>query len=59
MAYVPQDSLFGPDETVGSVLRAAMGGLPLLDEEKAARTQMMLGRAGFDTLSKPASALSG
>ena len=23
MAYVPQDSLFGPEETVGSVLRAA------------------------------------
>jgi ABC transport system ATP-binding/permease protein len=59
MAYVPQDSLFGPEETVGSVLRAAMEGLPLLDEEKAARTQMMLGRAGFDTLSTPASALSG
>jgi ABC transport system ATP-binding/permease protein len=59
MAYVPQDSLFGPEETVGSVLRAAMEGLPLLGEEKAARTQMMLGRAGFDTLSTPASALSG
>ena len=59
MAYVPQDSLFGPEETVGSVLRAAMEGLSLLDEEKTARTQMMLGRAGFDTLSTPASALSG
>jgi ATP-binding cassette subfamily F protein uup len=59
MAYVPQDSLFGPEETVGSVLRAAMEGLPLLEEEKAARTQMMLGRVGFDTLSTPASALSG
>ena len=59
MAYVPQDSLFGPEETVGSVLQAAMKGLPLLDEEKAARTQMMLGRAGFESLSTPASALSG
>ncbi|HLK48691.1 MAG TPA: ABC-F family ATP-binding cassette domain-containing protein [Bryobacteraceae bacterium] len=59
MAYVPQDSLFGPEETVGSVLRAAMEGLPLLDEEKAARTQMMLGRAGFESLSTEASALSG
>jgi ABC transport system ATP-binding/permease protein len=59
MAYVPQDSLFGPEETVGSVLRAAMEGLPLLDEEKAARTQMILGRAGFDSLSTAASALSG
>src|SRR5215469_218407 len=59
MAYVPQDSLFGPEETVGSVLRAAIEGLPLLEEEKAARTQMILGRVGFDTLSTPASALSG
>jgi ATP-binding cassette subfamily F protein uup len=59
MAYVPQDSLFGPEETVGSVLQAAMEGLPLVDEEKAARTQMMLGRAGFESLSTPASALSG
>ena len=59
LAYVPQDSLFGPEETVGSVLQAAMKGLPLLDEEKIARTQMMLGRAGFESLSTPASALSG
>src|SRR5215469_5390770 len=59
MAYVPQDSLFGPEDTVGSVLQAAMKDLPLLDEEKAARTQMMFGRAGFDTLSTRASALSG
>jgi ABC transport system ATP-binding/permease protein len=59
VAYVPQDSFFEPEETVGSVLRAAMEGLPLLDEEKAACTQMMLGRAGFDTFSTPASALSG
>jgi ATP-binding cassette subfamily F protein uup len=59
MAYVPQDSLFGPEETVGSVLQAAIEGLPLLDEEKVARIQMMLGRAGFESLSTPASALSG
>jgi ABC transport system ATP-binding/permease protein len=59
MAYVPQDSLFGQEETVGSVLQAVMEGLPLLDEEKAARIQMMLGRAGFESLSTPASALSG
>ncbi len=59
MAYVPQDSFFGSEETVGSVLRAAMEGLPLLEEEKAARIQMMLGRTGFDTLSTSASALSG
>jgi ABC transport system ATP-binding/permease protein len=59
MAYVPQDSLFGPEDTVGSVLRAAVDGLPLAEEEKTARIQMMLGRAGFDALSTPASALSG
>ncbi len=59
MAYVPQDSLFGPEDTVGSVLRAAVDGLPLAEEEKSARIQMMLGRAGFDALSTPASALSG
>lgn len=27
LAYVPQDSLFGRDDTVGSVLRAALEGL--------------------------------
>jgi ATP-binding cassette subfamily F protein uup len=59
IAYVPQDSLFGMEETVGTVFRAAMEGLPLEDEEKAARTQLMLGRAGFEALSTPASALSG
>ena len=59
IAYVPQDSLFGPEETVGSVLQAAVEGLPLLDEEKTARIQFMLGRAGFESLSTPASALSG
>ena len=59
MAYVPQDSLFGPQDTVGSVLKAAMGGLHLTEEEKTARLQMMLGRAGFETASTPAAALSG
>jgi ABC transport system ATP-binding/permease protein len=59
IAYVPQDSLFGADETVGSVLRGAVDGLTLTGEEKAAQVQMMLGRAGFESLSTPASALSG
>src|SRR5271157_3090281 len=44
LAYVPQNSLFGPEDTVGGVLRAAMEGLPLAEEEKAARLEMMLGR---------------
>ncbi len=59
LAYVPQDSLFGPDDTVGSVLRAAVETLPLEDEEKTARVEMMLGRAGFDSSAKSAAALSG
>src|SRR6202158_4330019 len=37
LAYVPQDSLFGPDDTVGSVLRAALNELPLEDEDKRVR----------------------
>src|SRR5579859_5547762 len=49
LAYVPQDSLFGPDDTVGSVLTAALAALPLEDQEKTARREMILGRAGFET----------
>src|SRR5271165_4503180 len=41
LAYVPQDSLFGPDDTAASVLTAALQGLPLEEEEKTARTQAM------------------
>lgn len=59
LAYVPQDSRFGPDDTVGSVLKAALAGLPLEEREKTARQEMILGRAGFDTPVTPAAALSG
>jgi ABC transport system ATP-binding/permease protein len=59
LAYVPQDSLFGPDDTVGSVLTAALAGLPLEDREKTARKEMILGRAGFEATATPAAALSG
>src|SRR5229473_654696 len=59
LAYVPQDSVFGPDDTVGSVLTTALAGLPLEEQEKTARKEMMLGRAGFDTIVTPAAALSG
>jgi ABC transport system ATP-binding/permease protein len=59
IAYVPQDSIFASADTVGSVLRAALDGLPLGEDEKVARIQMMLGRAGFEDLCTPASALSG
>src|SRR5271155_429398 len=33
LAYVPQDSLFGPDDTVSSVLSAALSSAPLEDDE--------------------------
>src|SRR5713101_5542336 len=59
LAYVPQDSLFAPNYTAGSVLRAALEGLPLEEEEKRVRTEVMLGRAGFENSAMPATALSG
>ena len=59
LAYVPQDSLFGPDDTVGSVLTGALAGLPLEEREKTARKEMMLGRAGFENAATPAASLSG
>jgi ATP-binding cassette subfamily F protein uup len=59
LAYVPQDSLFGPDDTVGSILRAAVEHLHLEEEEKRVRTSVMLDRAGFETTDTPAAALSG
>ncbi len=59
LAYVPQDSVFGPDDTVASVLTAALGGLALEDEEKNTRVQAMLSRARFETPHAPASSLSG
>src|SRR5271169_6604511 len=49
LAYVPQDSLFGPNDTVGSVLTAALNDLPLEEEEKTPRMEVMLSRAGFET----------
>src|SRR6202790_146857 len=59
LAYVPQDSLFGPDDTVASVLRAAVEGLALEDEEKRISAAVMLDRAGFEDSAIPAAALSG
>src|ERR1700739_4532734 len=35
LAYVPQDSVFALDDTVGSVLTAALDGLQLEEQEKA------------------------
>ena len=59
LAYVPQDSVFAPGDTVASVLTAALAGLPLDDEEKSARIELMLGRAEFTDRSMLAAALSG
>src|SRR5215472_9898288 len=59
LAYVPQDSLFGPDDTVGSILRTAVQDLPLEEDEKRVRVDVMLDRAGFEISSTPAAALSG
>jgi len=59
LAYVPQDSLFAPDDTVGSVLSAALAALPLEAQEKTARQETMLGRAGFANAATTAAALSG
>ena len=59
LAYVPQDSLFAPSDTVVSVLTAALVGLPLDAEEKLGRIELMLGRAEFTDRTTPAAALSG
>jgi ATP-binding cassette subfamily F protein uup len=64
LAYVPQDSLFEPHETVRSVLTAALGGLSHDglshdDDQKHTDLEIMLGRAGFEDADMPAVALSG
>ncbi len=59
LAYVPQDSVFAPADTVLSVLTAALADLHLDDDEKSARIELMLGRAEFADRTTLASALSG
>ncbi len=59
LAYVPQDSQFAVEDTVGSVLSASLAELPIEDEEKRARVKAMLGRAGFENASARAVDLSG
>jgi ATP-binding cassette subfamily F protein uup len=59
VAYVPQDSLFAPGDTVASVLSAAVDSLALEEDEKSARVQLMLGRAEFSDPARLAEALSG
>ena len=59
LAYVPQDSLFAAGDTVGSVLGAALVDLPLDEDEKHTRLEVMLGRAEFQDAAAPAESLSG
>jgi ATP-binding cassette subfamily F protein uup len=59
VAYVPQDSRFAPEDTVGSVLTAALANSPIEEDEKTARKQAMLGRAGFADASIGTATLSG
>ncbi len=59
LAYVPQDSLFGPEDRVRSVLDTALDGLGLEEEERRTRVEVMLSRAGFENPEMPAEALSG
>lgn len=59
LAYVPQDSVFGPDETVTSVLTDALDGVVLDDEEKRVTVQVTLGRCGFEDPEALAANLSG
>src|SRR5579864_9052899 len=59
LAYVPQDSLFRPEDRVRSVLQAALDGQPLEEEERRTRVEVMLSRAGFENPDTPAEALSG
>src|SRR6202041_184000 len=59
LAYVPQDSLFAPRDTVSSVLGAALASLPLEEDERSARLKSMLGRAEFKDAATLAVALSG
>src|ERR1700692_4975132 len=40
LAYVPQDSLFAPEDTVESVLRVAVDELPLDEAAKTARVHV-------------------
>jgi ATP-binding cassette subfamily F protein uup len=59
LAYVPQDSLFAPEDTVASVLQAALADVHLDEREKAVRIEMMLRRAGFEDPAARATSLSG
>lgn len=57
--YVEQESRFSPDQTVRSVAEWALEKSGLADAERGAIFAETLGRAGFEDLEAPATALSG
>ena len=59
VAYVPQDSVFTPGQTVRTVLHDALDDLPLTDDEKQLRIEMEASRAGLRDFDAEAANLSG
>ena len=59
VAYVPQDSVFTPGQTVRTVLHDALDDLPLTDDEKHLRIEMEASRAGLRDFDAEAATLSG
>jgi ATP-binding cassette subfamily F protein uup len=59
LAFVEQDSQFGPQETVRQVIRRALETGRVAEEDKDSREAETLGRAGFTDLSVEAATLSG
>jgi len=59
LSLVRQVSDYAPGETVQSVVRRALDEAGVPEEDRAARTAGILGRAGFTDVLAPAAALSG
>ena len=59
VGHVPQDPVFADEATPESVLIAALGDTHLEDFEKAARVEVVLGRAGFGDPRQAVRTLSG
>jgi ATP-binding cassette subfamily F protein uup len=59
VGYVPQDPVFEPGSTVGSVLQAALAGAALDEHEREGRVAVTLGKAGFSSPVQPTDTLSG
>ena len=59
VAYVPQDSVFEPGQTVRSVLDAVLTDLPLTGDERKVRIETEASRAGLREFDVEAATLSG